>query len=139
MLITRKAEFSASHICRNPELPDSRNREIYAEEANPQGHGHNFVLQVTVAGDPDPVTGMVFDLKELRDIIQREVLSPMDHRFLNYEVPPFDRLIPTVENLAVEIWNRLARQLNHGAGRLHQVRLYETEDLWVDYFGEAVS
>ena len=136
MLITRKAEFSASHICRSAALSEEENRAAFGAAANPHGHGHNYVLEVTLAGEPDPVTGMVMDLKELKEILNREVVRPFDHRFLNYEVPPFDRVVPTAENIAVEIWNRLAPHFPGTARRLHSVRLYETPDLWVDYFGE---
>lgn len=138
MLITRRIEFSASHICRNPALTEAENQSLFGAEANPEGHGHNFVLEVTLDGDPDPVTGMVFDLKRLKDILEREVVGPMDHRFLNYEVKPFDQVIPTTENIAIEIWNRLARAISETGVRLHAVRLYETPDHYVDYHGEAV-
>jgi 6-pyruvoyltetrahydropterin/6-carboxytetrahydropterin synthase len=137
MLITRRVEFSASHVCRNPALPEAENRRLFGAAANPHGHGHNYVLDVTVEGTPDPLTGMVLDLKLLKDILQQEVVEPFDHRFLNYEVPPFDRVIPTPENLAVEIWRRLQPRLGQARSRLHRVRVYETPDLYVDYFGEA--
>ena len=133
MLITRKAEFSASHVCSQPSLSQEENRKLYGEAANPHGHGHNYVLEVTLDGEPDPVTGMVFDLKRLKDTIQRAVIEPMDHRFLNHEVPPFDRVVPTAENIAADIWNRLAPYFGEGPARLHNVRLYETEDLFIDY------
>jgi 6-pyruvoyltetrahydropterin/6-carboxytetrahydropterin synthase len=137
MLITRKVEFSASHVCSSPRLTAEENREIFGKAANPQGHGHNYVLEVTLAGAPDPVTGMVFDLKELKEILNREVVEPYDHRFLNREVPPFDSVVPTAENIAREIWRRLSPALSRDGMRLHAVRLYETPDLFVDYFGEA--
>ena len=133
MLITRKAEFSASHVCSQPSLNQEENRKLYGEAANPHGHGHNYVLEVTLDGEPDPVTGMVFDLKRLKETIQRAVIEPMDHRFLNHEVPPFDRVVPTAENIAADIWSRLAPYFREGRARLHNVRLYETEDLFVDY------
>jgi 6-pyruvoyltetrahydropterin/6-carboxytetrahydropterin synthase len=107
---------------------------MYGAASNPHGHGHNYVLEVTLEGAPDPVTGMVFDLKELKDVLNREVVDPMDHRFLNYEVPPFDHVIPTVENVAAEIWRRLEPHFR-GEVRLANVRLYETEDLFVDFAG----
>ncbi|HZT37375.1 MAG TPA: 6-carboxytetrahydropterin synthase [Bryobacteraceae bacterium] len=135
MFITRRVEFSASHVCRKQDLDEAANRALYGAAANPNGHGHNYWLEVTLEGDPDPVTGMVFDLKELKDILNREVIEAMDHRFLNYEVPPFDRVVPTVENVAVEIWRRLAPRFS-GNVKLARVRLYETEDLFVDYSGE---
>jgi len=133
MLITRRAEFSAAHVCRNPALSDSENEQIYGVEAAPRGHGHNFVVEITLEGAPDPVTGMTYDLKKLRELIQKEVLDVYDHRFLNLEVPPFDRIIPTPENIAAEIWRRLARVLKEPGVRLYRVRLYDTEDSWVDY------
>ncbi|MEO8096257.1 MAG: 6-carboxytetrahydropterin synthase [Acidobacteriota bacterium] len=137
MLLTRKAEFSASHVCANPAWTLERNLEVYGNNANPNGHGHNYVLEVTVEGDPDPVTGMVFDLRELKEILNREVVEPMDHRFLNREVPPFDRVVPTTENIAAEIWRRLEPQVKQEHVRLKNVRLYETTDLYVDYEGGA--
>ena len=130
MFITRRAEFSASHVCRAPGLSDAENRALYGEEANANGHGHNYVLEVTVCGEPDAATGMVLDLKDLKEIIEREVVEPMDHRFLNYEVPPFDRVVPTTENVAREIWMRLQEHVP-----LARVRLYETPDLYVDVEG----
>ena len=137
MFITRKFDFSASHVCRNPELSAEENQALFGPAANPHGHGHNYAVEVTLAGDPDPVTGMVMDLKELKDILNREVVEPFDHRFLNYEVPPFDRVIPTAENVAIEIWRRIEPHIAGGRARLHAVRLWETPDLYVDYFGEA--
>jgi 6-pyruvoyltetrahydropterin/6-carboxytetrahydropterin synthase len=137
VLITKRIEFSASHICRNPALTDEENRRLFGPAANPHGHGHNYVLDVTLEGAPDPVTGMVLDLKLLKDILEREVAGPFDHRFLNHEVAPFDRVIPTVENVAVEIWKRLAKALQTAPARLKCVRLYETADLYVEYSGEG--
>src|SRR5579871_699446 len=106
MLITRKVEFSASHVCRNPELSEEENRALFGAGANPHGHGHNYVLEVTLEGEPHPVTGMVLDLKQLSDVMDRQVVDIYDHRFLNREVAPFDRVIPTTENIAIDIWNR---------------------------------
>ena len=136
MVITRKVEFSASHICRNPELTDEENRKLFGKAANPHGHGHNYVLEVSVEGQPDAVTGMILDLKELKDTLNREVVELYDHRFLNYELPPFDCVIPTAENIARDIWGRLEGHLNTGGRKLRLVRLYETPDLYVDYAGE---
>src|SRR5579884_3619611 len=130
MFVTRKAEFSASHVCRVSGLSDSENRKIYGEGANPNGHGHNYVIEVTVEGDPDPTTGMVIDLKHLKQILEEEVIAPMDHRFLNFEVAPFDAVIPTAENVAREIWRRIQTRLAAvPAVRLAKVRLFETADL----------
>jgi 6-pyruvoyltetrahydropterin/6-carboxytetrahydropterin synthase len=134
MLITRKIEFSASHLCRNPDLTDGENEALYGAEANPRGHGHNFEVDVTLEGDPDPVTGMVYDLKKLKQVLQAEVVDPFDHRFLNVETPPFDRVIPTIENLAVEIWRRVAPHFTGTPVRLHAVRVAESENLYVECF-----
>ncbi len=136
MFVTRRADFSASHVCRLPEKSDEENRALYGEDANPNGHGHNYVLEVTVEGDPHPVTGMVLDLKDLKDILEEEILRPMDHRFLNYEVEPFSTIVPTTENVAREIWRRLAQRLSTAEIQLAKVRLFETSDLYVDVVRE---
>ena len=136
MLLTRKAEFSASHVCASPSLNDAENHALYGAAANPNGHGHNYVLEVTVEGETNPVTGMVFDLRELKQAINEEVVDPMDHRFLNREVPPFDRIVPTTENIALEIRNRLEPRIRRDSVQLRNVRLYETADLFVDIGGE---
>jgi 6-pyruvoyltetrahydropterin/6-carboxytetrahydropterin synthase len=136
VFLTRQAEFAASHFYHNPALSPEENRRIFGKCNPSNGHGHNYILQVTVRGEVDPVTGMVLDLKELKEILEREVMDPMDHRFLNHEVPVFATTIPTTENLAVEIWRRLAPRITKGAMHLHQVRVYETQDLFVDYYGQ---
>jgi 6-pyruvoyltetrahydropterin/6-carboxytetrahydropterin synthase len=132
MFVTRKTEFSASHLCRIPSLSEAENRDLFGPEANPNGHGHNYVLEVTLEGDPDPISGMVMDLKQLKDILEQEVVAPMDHRFLNYEVEPFDRIVPTPENIAREIWRRLDARLAASGATLAKVRLFEGSDLYVD-------
>jgi len=134
ILVTRRAEFSASHVYHNPKLSPEENRRIFGKCNNPHGHGHNYTLEVTVAGSINPATGMVVDLKELKTLLEREVLQVMDHKFLNQEVAAFANKIPTTENIAVEIWNMLAPKLTFG--KLHRIRLYETSDLYVDYYGE---
>jgi 6-pyruvoyltetrahydropterin/6-carboxytetrahydropterin synthase len=112
MFVTRRVDFSASHVCRVADLGDEENASLFGPEASPNGHGHNYVVEVTVEGEPDPVTGMVIDLKQLKDILEEHIVQPMDHRFLNKEVPPFDQLVPTAENLAQNIWHRLEPVLN---------------------------
>ena len=132
--VTRRAEFSASHYYHNPDLSPEENRRIFGKCNNPHGHGHNYTLEVTVAGEVDPTTGMVMDLKELKKLLEAEVLEPMDHKFLNKEVPGFSAKIPTTENMAVEIWRMLEPKLR--LGKLHRIRLYETPDLYVEYLGD---
>ncbi|HVP42699.1 MAG TPA: 6-carboxytetrahydropterin synthase [Terriglobales bacterium] len=132
--LTRKAEFSASHYYHNPDFTPEENRRIFGKCNNPHGHGHNYTLEVTVRGPVDPRSGFVVDLKELKEVLSREVLDALDHRFLNKEVPEFFHTIPTTENLAIAIWNRLKTKLK--VAELHRVRVYETADLFVDFYGE---
>jgi 6-pyruvoyltetrahydropterin/6-carboxytetrahydropterin synthase len=133
--LTRKIEFSAAHFYFNPALSEEENQRLFGKCANRNGHGHNYVLEVTVAGAPDPTTGMVLDLKELKDILQREIVERLDHRHLNYEVPELSGQIPTTENLAAQIFRWLAPRITRG--RLHRVRLYEQPDLFVDCFADS--
>ncbi|HEV3317005.1 MAG TPA: 6-carboxytetrahydropterin synthase [Candidatus Angelobacter sp.] len=133
--LTRKAEFSASHLYHNPELSPEENKRIFGKCNNPHGHGHNYTLEVTVKGQVDQRSGFVVDLKELKEIMNREVIEAVDHRFLNKEVAEFKDRIPTTENLAITIWGWLKPKLSVAA--LHRIRVYETPDLFVDYYGEV--
>jgi 6-pyruvoyltetrahydropterin/6-carboxytetrahydropterin synthase len=137
ILLTRKIEFSASHRYHNPDLSPEENRRIFGKCNNPHGHGHNYTLEVTVAGEPDPRTGMVLDLKELKEILEREVMQRMDHRFLNYEVVELEGKIPTCENIALVIWELLEPAIRKG--KLHRVRLYETPDLFADCYRNGAA
>jgi 6-pyruvoyltetrahydropterin/6-carboxytetrahydropterin synthase len=107
---------------------------VFGKCNNPNGHGHNYTLEVTVKGNVDARTGFVVDLKELKEIMNHEVVDAMDHRYLNKEVPEFASLIPTTENIAIVAWKRLESKLK--VAKLHRVRVYETPDLWADYYGE---
>ena len=137
VLITRKIEFSASHLYHNPNFSTEENRRIFGKCNNPYGHGHNYTLEVSVAGEPDPVTGMVLDLKELKEILEREVMQRMDHRHLNYEVPELSGQIPTCENIAKVIWQLLDPKITQG--KLHRVRLYESPDLFTDCYRHGAA
>lgn len=128
--ITRKVEFSAAHFYQNPNFSTEENERVFGKCSNTHGHGHNYTLEVTIEGEPDPATGMVLDLKELKDILQREVVERMDHKNLNHEVPELAGRIPTCENVAAVIWNLLEPKIHRG--KLHRVRLYESEDLFAD-------
>ncbi len=132
--LTRKCEFSASHYYHNPAFSSEENQRMFGKCANLDGHGHNYTLEITVKGEVDDTTGFVVDLKQLKDVLNDEVVEAMDHRHLNKEVPEFAKLIPTTENLAIGIWNRLDAKLK--VARLHRVRVYEMPDLFVDYYGE---
>ncbi len=135
ILLTRKADFSSAHYYWNDSWTEAENERVFGKCANRNGHGHNYTLEVTVAGEVDPVSGFVVDLKALKDIIEREVVSVYDHRHLNLEVPEFKELIPTTENIAVAIWRRLEGKI--AGATLYRVRVYEMPDLFADYMGEA--
>jgi 6-pyruvoyltetrahydropterin/6-carboxytetrahydropterin synthase len=142
MIISKKVEFSASHICRSPQLSDTQNLSVYGPASNPLGHGHNYIVEVAIEGVPDPVTGMILDLKNLKDVLEARVLSVYDHRLLNREVASFNvsdsSPVPTVENIAIDIWQRLENHIDPtGRAKLYSVRVHETAELCVEYRGEA--
>lgn len=135
LFITRREDFCASHRLHNPDFTDEQNRELYGKCNHVNGHGHNYVLEVTVAGDVPPETGMVLDLKVLKTVIRERIIHDVDHRHLNHDVDFLEGVNPTAENLAVAFWNRLEGHLPQG--RLYRVRVYETANNVVDYFGPA--
>lgn len=126
--MTRAIEFSASLRLVHPELSDEENERLYGPAA--RQHGHNYRLEVSVRGEPDPVTGMIMDLRELKAILEREVMARFDHRDLNRDTPFFEKQPPTPENLARVIRELLVRALP--PGRLDRIRLRQDPDLWVD-------
>lgn len=132
--VTRRADFSASHRLYNPAWTDERNREVFGKCNNPNGHGHNYILEVTVRGEPDPDTGYLVDLKELKEVIRREVLDEVDHKNLNSDVEFLAGVIPTAENIAIAVWRRLEHAIPRGI--LHSVLLRETERNIFEYRGE---
>jgi 6-pyruvoyltetrahydropterin/6-carboxytetrahydropterin synthase len=132
--VTRRMHFSAAHRLHSERLDAASNAAIYGPCNNPLGHGHNYILEVTVCGEPDPITGMVIDLKTLKAVIQKEVIDLVDHKHLNLEVDFLRNMTPTAENIAVGIWRLLENQIP--GARLYQVRLYETERNMVEYRGE---
>jgi|GEM_PF-104555 len=130
-LVSRREGFNAAHQLRDPRRPEDENRRLFGKCVNV--HGHNYVLEVTVAGDPNPSTGYVIDLKSLSDLICREIIDHVDHRNLNTDVPWLAGRIPTAENLAAAFWDRLKPHLP--AGALHAVRVWETEKNWAEFTG----
>lgn len=135
IFLTRKAEFSAAHFYWNDALSPEENERVFGKCANRNGHGHNYTLEVTVTGEIDPVSGFVMDLKQLKDIMEHEVVGVYDHRHLNHEIPEFKTTIPTTENIAIAAWKRLEGKIP--GARLHKIRVYETPDLYADFYGEA--
>jgi len=138
IFLTRRATFSASHFYWDESWPAEKNERVFGLCANRNGHGHNYTLEVTVAGEPDPVTGFVVDLKWLKGMMESEVLSAYDHRHLNLDVPEFKHAIPTTENIAIAIWKRLEPVVTAADGaRLSRIRVYETPEIFAEYRGEA--
>lgn len=131
--VTRREVFSASHRLDNPELSAEENKTLYGKCNNDYGHGHNYVLEVVVAGEIDPATGYLIDIKQLKAIIRENIISRIDHRHMNYDVDFMKGIIPTTENLAVAIWNELNGKIP--AGSLYSVKLYETENNYVEFKG----
>jgi 6-pyruvoyltetrahydropterin/6-carboxytetrahydropterin synthase len=132
--VTRKAYFSASHRLYNPSWSDSKNQEVFGKCNNPRGHGHNYEVEVTVAGDPPKETGMVIDLKKLADILEEEIVERVDHKHLNEDVDFMSGIIPTAENMAIQFWRILSPKIKEG--RLVSIKLYESNNNFVEYRGE---
>ncbi|MFA7327547.1 MAG: 6-carboxytetrahydropterin synthase [Candidatus Kapaibacterium sp.] len=137
LFITKSVDFSASHRLFNPEWDFAKNQEVYDKCNNPNGHGHNYVLEVTVKGKPNPNTGYVIDLKKLKDILVKNVLIHLDHKHLNVDVDFLKGVIPTVENISVLIWDVIKPHI--ADGELYKLKLYETPNSWVEYFGEPIE
>lgn len=131
--VSRKAHFNAAHRLFLPEWDDARNEAVFGKCNNPHYHGHNYELIVSVTGEIDPQTGMVIDMKELKDLIKSEVEEALDHKNLNIQVPEFKSLNPTAENIAVVIWNKLRPHID--ADNELEVVLYETPRNFVTYSG----
>lgn len=132
--ITRKAGFSASHRLHSNALSDAENKAIFGKCNNPNGHGHNYVLEVTVKGEVDPKNGMVMNLVDLKKAMEEAIINEVDHKHLNYDVPVFKEINPTAENMVVVFWKLLEMHLPKGL--LHEVKLFETENNVAVYRGE---
>jgi 6-pyruvoyltetrahydropterin/6-carboxytetrahydropterin synthase len=132
--VTRRVHFCAAHRLGREEWSEERNRAVFGDCANPNWHGHNYELDVTVAGPIDPETGFVYDLKSLRELVEGSVLADLDHRNLNVDVPWLQGVNPTTENLVVAIWSRLSGSLSAPV-RLVRLVLWETPRNYVEYTG----
>lgn len=139
--VSRREHFNAAHKLYNPAWSPEKNSEVFGPCANENWHGHNFELIVTVAGEPDPDTGFVVDLKRLSTLIRRTVIEPLDHKNLNLDVPFMAGKMASTENLAIEIWKLLEPEVGTISrfGRLSCVRLYETPNNYVEYFGNQAQ
>ena len=134
MIVTARLDFSAAHRLHNPEKDPAWNRQVYDKCDNPSGHGHNYLLEASVEGPINSETGMVIDLKKLKDIMRREVIDHVDHKNLNQDVDFLEDVIPTAENLVSAFWRRLEPAIQEG--RLFQLVLHETERNSVVYRGD---
>jgi len=136
--VIRKEHFNAAHRLFNPAWSDEKNQEIFGPCANTNWHGHNFELIVTVKGHPDPETGFVYDLKQLGDLIKKEIIDQVDHKNLNLDVPFMKDKLASCEVLVMEFWNILAPKITSTSTTavLHKIHLIETNKNSVEYFGE---
>jgi 6-pyruvoyltetrahydropterin/6-carboxytetrahydropterin synthase len=133
--ITRREHFNAAHKLWNQEWSDEKNKEVFGKCSNHNWHGHNFTVFVTVKGVPHKDTGFVINLKELSEIIKREVIEPLDHKNLNLDVPFMKGVLASTENVLIKIWDRIVEQIAQAGGELVKIKLVETENNYVEYFG----
>jgi 6-pyruvoyltetrahydropterin/6-carboxytetrahydropterin synthase len=131
--VTRKAHFSAAHRLFNPKFSDEENERVFDKCNNPRGHGHNYTIEVTVAGEPATDTGYVIDLKKLSELIDDVILTKVDHKHLNYDVPELSGIIPTAENIARVFWQLLAPHITNG--KLSSIRVAESDNNFAEYRG----
>ena len=137
--VTRTVEFNAAHRLYNPELSEEENLKIYGKCSNVNGHGHNYELEITVSGNVDPATGFLLDMKELKSVLDKEIMNRFDHKNLNHDVDELKNTVPSTEVLAVTVWDiltvALQRYINRGI-TLHEVTIHETRKNSVRYLGE---
>ncbi len=122
--VTRRMHFNAAHRLHTDVLTEEENKKTYGLCNNPMGHGHNYELEITIKGEPDPVTGMVIDLKDLKDIVERELIDRVDHKHLNFDVDFMSGIVPTAENIVMAFWYQLVDKIPDG--ELYELKLYET-------------
>lgn len=133
--ITRREHFNAAHRLFRPDFNDEKNLQVFGKCSNPNWHGHNYTLFVTVRGEVDPSTGFLVNLKDLSALIETQVLEKLDHRNINLEVDFMEGKLASTENLAIGIWNQLAKPIADIGASLHCIKLYETENNYVEYYG----
>lgn len=135
VLITRRETFNAAHKLWNPEWTEEKNNEVFGRCANKNWHGHNFVLFVSVSGIPNPETGFVMNLKDLSALIKQEVTEKLDHKNLNLDVPFLEGIMASTENIVIAIWKILEPQIASYGAKLVKLKLVETENNFVEYYG----
>ena len=137
MFLTRVYDFPASHRLFNPALTDAENDAIFRECNNPNGHGHNYTLEVTLSGMPATETGMLVDIRVLDNLVSERILNIVDHRHLNFDVPFLANTITTAENVAVAFWDQLESEIPKPA-KLFRIRVHETKSSFVEYYGHQL-
>ncbi len=135
LYVSRREVFSASHRLFDANLSDEENEKIFGKCSNPNGHGHNYTLEVTVCGEVNPSTGYLIDLKLLKEIIKKNIIQKVDHKNLNLDVDFLSGKIPTVENIVIAIWDQLENKIP--SGKLYSVKIRETENNYVEYKGKV--
>jgi 6-pyruvoyltetrahydropterin/6-carboxytetrahydropterin synthase len=134
--ITRREHFNAAHRLFKPEFSDEENLKVFGKCSNPNWHGHNYTLFVTVKGEVNPETGFLVDLKDLSSVIEQLILEKLDHRNINLEVDFMKGKLASTENLAIGIWNELFSPVAQLGATLHSIKVFETENNFVEYLGE---
>lgn len=137
LYVSRREVFSASHRLFDANLSDEENEKIFGKCSNPNGHGHNYTLEVTVCGEVNPSTGYLIDLKLLKEIIKKNIIQKVDHKNLNLDVDFLTGKIPTVENIAIAIWDQLENKIP--SGKLYSIKIRETENNYVEYKGKVIE
>lgn len=133
--ITRRERFNAAHKLHRPEWSKEKNLEVFGKCSNPNWHGHNYDLFVTVKGNPNPETGFVYDLKKLSDLLQEKIVDKLDHKNINLDVDFMQGKMASTEELAIAIWNEIEKDIQAEGAALHCVKIVETENNFVEYFG----
>ena len=133
--ITRRENFNAAHKLWNENWSEEKNFEVFGKCSNQNWHGHNFTIYVTVKGQPNPETGFVINLKDLSEIIRKEVIEPLDHKNLNLDVPFLKGILASTENIVIKIWELIENPILQAGGELVKIKLVETENNFVEYFG----
>jgi 6-pyruvoyltetrahydropterin/6-carboxytetrahydropterin synthase len=134
--LTRRERFNAAHRLFIKEWSDEKNFEVFGKCSNPNWHGHNYELFITVKGETNPKTGFVINLKQLSEIVKEKVIEKIDHKNLNLDVPFMLEKIPTAENIAIAIWQEIENEINQLNCQLHSVKVVETENNYITYYGD---
>jgi 6-pyruvoyltetrahydropterin/6-carboxytetrahydropterin synthase len=133
LYVTKRIEFNAAHRLHSEKLSDVENKTIYGKCNNKNGHGHNYVLEITLCGEPDPITGMVMNFRELKRIVEEKIIDRFDHKHLDVDCPEFANVVSTAENIIIVFWDILQPALE--PVELYKLTLFETKDNKVEYFG----